>query len=249
MGEPRIEGIGDRLRAARERLGWSREALAFHSGLSWSAIAQVESGRRTNLRPDTLSRLSGALGVSIDYLVGGSATPPMLTHQALLYDNEEALAETASGFLLEGMDRSEALLAVTTKQNIELLRKRLGSDAKRVELVDSASFLTTPDATLRSFGSFLSDSLRDGAPWVRIIGEPIWAGRTKSEVRLWTRFESLFNLVFGASPLTALCPYDERALAPAIVNHARVTHPQTIKEGVLEESVDYQDPGGFALED
>ena len=54
-----------------ERLGWTREALAFHSGLSWSAIAQVESGRRTNLRPSTLAALSRPLGVSIDYLVDG----------------------------------------------------------------------------------------------------------------------------------------------------------------------------------
>src|ERR1700761_4783343 len=67
----RESGIGSRLRAARERLGLSREALAFHAGISWSAIAQVESGRRSQLRPSTLLALATALGLTIDYLVSG----------------------------------------------------------------------------------------------------------------------------------------------------------------------------------
>ena len=54
--------IGESLKAARERLGWSREALAYHSGVSWSAIAQIESGRRKDVRLSSLSALAEALG-------------------------------------------------------------------------------------------------------------------------------------------------------------------------------------------
>src|SRR3984893_10169340 len=80
------DGIGHRVRAARERLGWTREALAFHAGISWSAIAQVESGRRRNLRPSTLAALSRPLRVSIDYLVDGGQSPAtMLEHSAFPY--------------------------------------------------------------------------------------------------------------------------------------------------------------------
>src|SRR5438445_8615473 len=86
MGSSAQNGLGARVRAARQRRGWSREALAFHSGISWSAIAQVESGRRTNVRPSTLHALALALGVTIDYLVAGrSVAAPMMEHQALLY--------------------------------------------------------------------------------------------------------------------------------------------------------------------
>src|ERR687891_690171 len=82
--------IGARLRAARTRLGWTRETLAVHSGLSWSAIAQIESGRRRNVRPDTLAALATALGVTIDYLVnGGASSTVMFRHQALLYGADE----------------------------------------------------------------------------------------------------------------------------------------------------------------
>jgi transcriptional regulator with XRE-family HTH domain len=170
--------------AARKRLGWTREALAFHSGISWSGIAQIESGRRRNLRPDTLSALAGALGVSIDYLVrGGPATTALLDHKALLYDSGDELVNTAGPFLEEGVDRSEAVLAVTTKENIRLLRRQLGPAGKRVDFVESAAFLTTPSSVLERFREFANAKLEDGAPWIRILGEPIWTGRSDEEIR------------------------------------------------------------------
>jgi transcriptional regulator with XRE-family HTH domain len=235
--------------AARQRLGWNREALAFHSGISWSGIAQIESGRRRNLRPDTLSALAGALGVTIDYLVAaGPASPPMLDHKALLYGAEDELADTAGPFLEGGVERSEAVLALTTKENIERLRAQLGPAAKRVDFVESEAWLTSPSSALERFMAFSNAKLEGGAPWIRILGEPIWAGRSDAEVRLWTRFESLFNLVFAAWPMTALCPYDERSVQPEIARQACVTHPQTIRSGVTASSADYIDPSAFALE-
>src|SRR5438445_2751375 len=119
-------GIGARVRAARERLGWTREALAFHAGLSWSAIAQVESGRRQNVRPSTLAALSRPLGVSIDYLVSGSpGRSTMLKHSAFRYGTDDHFRTRMEPFLANGIERSEAVLAVTTAANIELLREHL----------------------------------------------------------------------------------------------------------------------------
>jgi transcriptional regulator with XRE-family HTH domain len=235
--------------AGRGRLGWSREALAFHSGISWSGIAQIESGRRRNLRPDTLSALAGALGVTIDYLVGGGrASAPMLDHKALVYDTDAELATTAGSFLAAGVERSEAVLAVTTRENIDLLREQLGPAAQSVEFVESTTWLTTPTAAFDGFKAFSSGNLKRGVPWVRILGEPIWAGRSEPEVDSWTRFESLFNLVFAAWPMTVLCPYDERTAQPEIVRHARLTHPHTIGPGNSPSGGDYADPGEFVLE-
>jgi transcriptional regulator with XRE-family HTH domain len=241
--------IGTRLKAARERLGWSREALAFHSGISWSAIAQIESGRRRNVRPQTLSALSGALGVPIDYLVTGSPpTPPLLEHQALLYDTDQELVDTVAPFLAGGIERSEPMIVVTTSGHIELVRDQLGPDADRVEFVDSEGWLTTPVAAIRGFQEFVGAKLEAGAPWVRIVGEPVWAGRSDSEIGLWTRFESLFNLVFAASPMTAICPYDKRSVPEEVARQAQVTHPHTIGPGGIVSSPDYADPAGFVLE-
>src|SRR5438132_8785037 len=110
--------LSARLRAARARLGWSRETLAHHTGLSWAAIAQIESGRRTNVRPGTLSALASALGLTVDYLLGAGGEQKLLTHRALLYDSAEEFLAAALPLLRDAMRRSEAPLVVTTSENI-----------------------------------------------------------------------------------------------------------------------------------
>ena len=242
-------GIGARVRAARKRLGWTREALAFHSGLSWSAIAQVESGRRSNVRPGTLAALSRPLGVSIDYLVDGRRSrSKMLEHSAFPYRSDDQFRSTMGPFLAEGIERSEALIAVTTAANIELLREHLGEDARSVEFVDASDLYSTPIAALQAYKTFSEAKLDRGAPWVRILGEPVWTGRSDIEVRLWTRYESLFNLVFAGTPLSVVCPYDERSVAPEIVRQAQLTHPNTVDDRGMSPCPGYTDPGRFIFE-
>ncbi len=241
-------GIGDRVRAARGRLGWSREALAYHAGVSWSAIAQVESGRRTNLRPSTLAALSRALAVTIDYLVGGTLSRPTVEHSVFAYRADAEFRTTMGSFLADGLERSEAMLAVTTGPNIELLREHLGRDARSVEFLDASGFYSTPIAALEAYAAFVQAALERGAPWVRVVGEPIWAGRSDAEVRIWTRYESVFNLVFAASPLTIVCPYDERSVAAEIVAHAHHTHRTTVGDGGVSQCPDYTDPARAVLE-
>jgi transcriptional regulator with XRE-family HTH domain len=246
---PETAEIGSRLRAARERRGWNREALAFHSGISWSAIAQIETGRRRNVRPRTLTALSDALGVSIDYLVAVTGSHrPICEHSALIYDSDDLLLKRGGAFLMEASERGEAVLAVLSDVKIDKVRRHLGHASKSIEFVDSAEWLTTPGAALGGFQKFCVDSMKAGAPWVRVLGEPVWEGRSNSEVERWTRFESLLNLVFASSPISMLCPYDARALDPKIVDAARATHPHTAEETGAVSSPEYADPASFVLD-
>jgi transcriptional regulator with XRE-family HTH domain len=241
-------GIGARLRAARERRGWSREALAFHADLSWSAIAQIESGRRKNVRPQTLAALAEALGVTIDYLVHGvSPKSAMLEHRVLLYETDQEFVNAVVPFLREGIERSEALLVVTANTRIDLLREQLDSDAERVEFLDREGWYTDPAPALRDLEEFVSSRLRAGAPWVRFVGDPDWGGDSDIAADLWTRYESLVNLVFANAPASLFCAYDTRSLAPEIVRQARLTHPHTVEANGLASNPDYADPGGFVL--
>ena len=171
----------------------------------------------------------------------------MLAHQALIYGSHDEFVEVAAPFLAKGIERSEAVLAVTSSANVKLLRKRLGADVRRVEFVDRATWLRTPASALDGFKAFSNARLEEGAAWIRILGEPIWAGRSDSEIRLWTRFEAFLNIVFGAWPATILCPYDERSVDPEIVRQARLTHPQTINREGIVSSPTYTDPAGFVL--
>jgi transcriptional regulator with XRE-family HTH domain len=244
-----VEGdLGRRLRGARLRRGWTREELAVRAGVSWSGIAQIESGRRRNVRPGTLVALARVLEVSTDYLIdGGLTTPVMLTHQALLYDSDEAFVDTVGPFLAEGLERGDPALLVTSDANIELIRQALGRQRRQVEYVRAAELYTEPHAALAAYQGFVDRELRGGAQWTRIVGEPVWANQSKAQVRRWCGYESLLNLAFAALPVTLICPYDEREVPPSIRRQACETHPETIMDGRTITSSEYVQPGTFVL--
>ncbi len=199
-------------------------------------------------RPSTLAALAHALGISIDYLVDGSMPRTrMLDHSVFPYRDDDRFQAAIGSFLAEGIERSEGVVVATTPANIELLRESLGKEAGKVEFVDSSVFYSSPLAALDAVKAFSDAELARGAPWVRFLGEPVWEGRSAAEVRLWTRYESLFNLVFATSPMTVVCPYDERSVTPAIVHEAQLTHPHTMGGRELSKNPEYTDPERFAL--
>lgn len=62
---------GKKLRAIRALKGVSQAQLAIDSGVSASAIAEYEIGKR-DLRADTIRKLCEALGVEVVYKVDGT---------------------------------------------------------------------------------------------------------------------------------------------------------------------------------
>jgi transcriptional regulator with XRE-family HTH domain len=231
---PSTSRVGDSLKAARTRLGWTRETLAHHSGISWSAIAQIESGRRKDVRLGTLSSLAEALGVSVDHLIGSPATigQPLFEHRVLPYASDEDLLSTAVPYLAEGIDRSDALLAVMPKARNGLIRDNLDGASSQVEFVDAADWYTSPGAALDRYRVFLNERLDAGAVWIRVVGELPLAGRTRAEIDAWTRYESIVNLAFASAPATIVCTYDTEALPRGVVADAHRAHP-SIADGSL----------------
>jgi transcriptional regulator with XRE-family HTH domain len=242
-------GIGSRVRAARQRLGWSREALAFHAGISWSAISQLEAGRRRNLRPSTLAALAGALGVTVDYLVSGrAATPAMFEHHVLLYTDDEDFVVATVAFLREAAERSEPALAVATDAHRRLLRERLGAAEPQAEFAEQESWCDNPTTALNRLRTFVNEHLDAGAPWVRVVVEPVVTTGSAATARSWARYESMLNVVFRSVPLTALCAYDAGTTDAGLLTEMLVTHPHTFSATGGVSNPDYVDPVGFVLD-
>jgi transcriptional regulator with XRE-family HTH domain len=77
MPEPVSDALaefGARVRARRNELGLSQEALADQSGLHWTFVGQVERGRR-NLSLHNLLKLADALETDPGKLVEGLKPP------------------------------------------------------------------------------------------------------------------------------------------------------------------------------
>jgi transcriptional regulator with XRE-family HTH domain len=246
MTSPRL---GVSVKSARERLGWSREALAYHSGLSWAAITQIESGRRREVRVSSLVALASALGVSVDYLVGGAATasPGLLKHRVVSYGSDDAYLAAAVPFLLEGLERDDCVMAVTTSVRIGALRDALGSNATHVEFREASEWYVSLHGAASAYRTFVQERLERGVPWIRIIGEPVWGGWSDEETAEWFRYEAMINLSFASSPATILCTYDTSAMSESAIESAHRTHPQIASAGDVTASATYQEPEDYLL--
>lgn len=244
-----LSRVGATLKSARERAGWSREALAYRSGLSWAGIAQIESGRRREVRLGSLLALANALGVSIDYLVGGEATisRKLLGHSALIYGSDEEYLAAAVPFLAEGIERADCVLVVSASRQVSLLRDALGDDSLHIEFRDASEWYSSPMGALNDYCRFVKERFERGAHWIRIIGEPVWAGRAEVEVVEWTRYESIINLSLASSPVTIMCPYDARSVPTGVLAGARHTHPEVAEAGKATTSPGYREPEEFLL--
>ena len=66
--------VGERIRQQRQKLGYTQEHLASVAGMSKGFLSEVETGTR-NPSAEYLLRIANALGVSLDYLMKGVASP------------------------------------------------------------------------------------------------------------------------------------------------------------------------------
>lgn len=85
--------LGDRVRALRQRKGWTLDQLAGEAQTSKSFLSTVENGR-SQPSGKVLLRLAQALGASVDYLVQGDRALPERAAPVAIPEELAALAES-----------------------------------------------------------------------------------------------------------------------------------------------------------
>ncbi|MFE7743531.1 anti-sigma factor RsbA family regulatory protein [Nocardia sp. NPDC057455] len=164
------------------------------------------------------------------------STDPFV-HPALFYrDTEEYLAGTI-GFIREGLANDEPVAVAVPGPNLTLLRAELGSDADSVHLMDMTVEGRNPGRIIPGVLRDFADRHRSGR--VRIIGEPIWAGRSSLEYPACVQHEALINAAFTGREVSILCPYDTTRLSPQVLADAHATHPVLIDNTGRRTSDDY----------
>src|SRR6266849_1111787 len=101
-------------------------------------------------------------------------------HQALVYGSDGEFLDGASAFLKDGSATGEHAVVVTTPRNIELLTQAGFTQRQCVEYIDAAAWYTAPGATLGAFYQRVQQHRGPGL--LRVIGEPVWSGRTPLQV-------------------------------------------------------------------
>ncbi|CNG48295.1 regulator of sigma factor [Mycobacterium tuberculosis] len=158
-------------------------------------------------------------------------------HPALFYgDDGEYLAGTVP-FVRAGRAAGEPVAVAVPGRRLGLLRDALGATARGVTWVDMAEAGRNPGRIIPGVLRDFADRHTGGR--VRIIGEPIWPGRTSAEYPACVQHEALINLAFAGRAVSILCPYDASGLGPVALADARATHPTVIDRHGERASADY----------
>lgn len=160
-------------------------------------------------------------------------TPPVaedggrFRHPALFYEGlDDYLAGTLS-FIAEGLWAGDPVAVAVPDSKLEPLRTALGESARQVRLIDMTQAGRNPGRILPEVLFAFADH-EVGAERVRIIGEPIWPGRSEVEYPACVQHEALINEAFAGRPVDILCPYDVHGLPERVVADAERTHPTVI---------------------
>lgn len=173
-------------------------------------------------------------------LISPPAPAVAFTHPALFYrSSAEYLAGTIP-FVREGLAAGEPVAVVVPGPNLELLRAELADAADQVRFFDMAIVGRNPGRIIPGVLCAFADA--HPAARVRIVGEPIWPGRTAVEYPACVQHEALINLAFTGRPVTILCPYDVAGLDEVTVTDAAATHPLVI------DAAGGRDSDGYAPE-
>jgi anti-sigma regulatory factor (Ser/Thr protein kinase) len=175
-----------------------------------------------------------------------TATAGEFVHPALLYrDSDEYLAATVP-FVRDGLAAGEPVAVAVPTSNLALLRDALGTDAERILLRDMTVAGRNPGRIIPTI--LLAFAHAHAGRRVRIIGEPIWAGRSAVEYPACAQHEALINAAFTGLSATILCPYDITDLDPIWVEDAHKTHPVMLTTTRRWDSPRYTDPIAVAAD-
>ncbi|HLL36360.1 MAG TPA: MEDS domain-containing protein, partial [Streptomyces sp.] len=112
--------------------------------------------------------------------MGAAAVPSTedsFVHPALFYgDDREYLAGTVP-FVLDGLAAGEPVAVAVPGERLRLIREGLGDAAADVRLLDMREAGRNPGRIIPGVLRAFADA-QPGDRRVRIIGEPIWAGRS-----------------------------------------------------------------------
>jgi anti-sigma regulatory factor (Ser/Thr protein kinase) len=159
-------------------------------------------------------------------MIGVVPAAGVFVHPALFYrGREEYLAGTVP-FIRDGLRDGEPVAVAVPRARLVLLREALGADAARTRMLDMSQVGRNPGRIIPGVLRAFADEHVSGP--VRIIGEPIWPGRTGTEYPACVQHEALINLAFAGRNVTILCPYDAGNLDPVALADAYATHPVII---------------------
>ncbi|MGH3498482.1 MAG: MEDS domain-containing protein [Nocardioidaceae bacterium] len=146
----------------------------------------------------------------------------------MLYHGDDDFLAQIVPFVAEGVRVGQPVMVAVPQPRLEALTSALGRHADDVVLADMGELGRNPARIIPAWQDFVDEYGGSGRP-VRGVGEPVWSGRRRAELRECQLHESLLNVAVGAdTALWLRCPYDLDTLEPAVVAQAHRSHPVVV---------------------
>lgn len=174
--------------------------------------------------------------------VGAGTDRGVFRHIALLYRSPQEYLDYLVPYVTDSVAAGIPVLVAVPEPNLSLLRDALPAGAvESVSLSDMAQVGRNPSHILG--GVMEAFAARHPSGPVRMVGEPVWSGRSKLEYPACVQHEALVNEAFAGRDITVLCTYDAASLDADILVDAEITHPRLGRFGHPERN-----SAGFAPE-
>lgn len=184
-------------------------------------------------------------------------------HICAFFNSRNEEYEVLAPFFLEGIEQGEKLVQVVNPNNAEDHLSRLnqsGVDTHHCTNCGQLEVLFWEQAYLDEQGAFQKekmletvdemarDSLEQGYPRLRIMGDMDWAFRGPSSEIDLLEYESAVNDVLARNRQPAVCVYDIAKLSGGLIMDLLRTHPLTLIGGVVQENPFYTPPAQMLKE-
>ncbi|SER11096.1 sensor histidine kinase [Actinokineospora terrae] len=147
---------------------------------------------------------------------------PGYVHTALCYASDRELLDSAVPFLAEGVERGDAVVIALDPARADLVLAELDRpDA--VTTLPAGGQYARPALSIKSYCDLFT-TLLDGVGAVRVLGA-LPPAAMEQEWDVWSRYEAAVNRAFDRFPVSTMCTYDTRELAPEVVADVLSTHP------------------------
>jgi anti-sigma regulatory factor (Ser/Thr protein kinase) len=154
--------------------------------------------------------------------MSGRMASTRFVHPALFYRSDADYLDKIVPFVTEGLTEGHAVAVAVPAPRLRLLRDALG-DPANLTMLDMSQEGRNPGRLIaRVLHRFID---RHDDQYVRVVGEPMWPGRSEVEYPACVQHEALINLAFAERNVTIVCPYDLAGLPGTAIVDAYVTHP------------------------
>jgi anti-sigma regulatory factor (Ser/Thr protein kinase) len=166
-----------------------------------------------------------------------SADHEEFVHPALFYRTDAEYLDMLVPFITDGLAAGQPVAIAVPGPRLRLLDSALGDSAELVHRIDMAVAGRNPGRIIPSVLGHFADTHPDRH--VRMVGEPIWPGRSATEYPACAQHEALLNTSFAGRSVTIVCPYDAAGLGPGAIADARATHPLVWEADQRYSSTEY----------